>query len=156
MQTVCQLHQQHSDIFRHGQEQLAKILGLFRLVRLQLQLAELRYTINETADLISKRRSISSNVATVSSTVSCSKPVTIDAVSSFFSEKIPATSTGCEKYGSPEARLRAVRLHGENISAVESFLIRARIVTTNHFHKLILTHHAAGLLKHDAVAYPSG
>ena len=43
------------------------------------------------------RRSISSSVATVSSTVSWSSPVTIDAASSLSSERMPATSTGWEK-----------------------------------------------------------
>jgi len=37
---------------------------------------------------------ISSRVASVSSIVSCSRPVTIDAVSSFISARMPATSTG--------------------------------------------------------------
>ncbi len=50
------------------------------------------------------RRSISSSVATVSSTVSCNRPVTIEAPSSFICASRPATSIGCEKYGSPEAR----------------------------------------------------
>ena len=47
---------------------------------------------------------ISSRVASVSSIVSCSRPVTIDEASSFISARMPATSTGWEKYGSPEAR----------------------------------------------------
>ena len=42
-------------------------------------------------------RSMSSSVATVSSTVSCSSPVTIEALSSFIWARMPATSTGCEK-----------------------------------------------------------
>ena len=33
-----------------------------------------------------------------------SSPVTIEAVSSFICARMPATSTGWEKYGSPEAR----------------------------------------------------
>ena len=49
-------------------------------------------------------RSISSSVATVSSIVSCKRPVTIEALSSFIWAKRPATWIGCEKYGSPEAR----------------------------------------------------
>ena len=42
-------------------------------------------------------RAISSRVASVSSSVSCSRPVTIDEVSSFISARMPATSTGWEK-----------------------------------------------------------
>ncbi len=47
---------------------------------------------------------MSFSVATVSSTVSCRRPVMIDAESSFMLARMPATSTGCEKYGSPDAR----------------------------------------------------
>ena len=43
------------------------------------------------------RRSSSAIVTPVSSTVSCSSPVAIDALSSFQAERMPATSTGCEK-----------------------------------------------------------
>ena len=43
------------------------------------------------------RPAISSRVASVSSSVSCSRPVTIEAVSSRISARMPATSTGWEK-----------------------------------------------------------
>ncbi len=43
------------------------------------------------------RRSISSSVATVSSTVSWRRPVMIEAPSSFICARMPATSTGWEK-----------------------------------------------------------
>ena len=150
MQPVCQFHQQHSDIFRHGQEQLAKILGLFRLVRLQLQLAELRYTINETADLISKetldivqrRDGILDRIVQQAGDDRC-------RVEFLFRENPGDFHRMRKIWVARGPLLRAVRLHGENISAVESFLIRARVVTTNRFHKLILTYHAAGLIKHD-------
>ena len=49
------------------------------------------------ATLSPNRRAISSRVASVSSIVSCSRPVTIEAVSSFISARMPATSTGWEK-----------------------------------------------------------
>ncbi len=39
----------------------------------------------------------SSIVAPVSSTVSCSRPVAIEALSSFHADRMPATSTGWEK-----------------------------------------------------------
>ena len=49
------------------------------------------------ATLSPNRRAISSRVASVSSIVSCRRPVTIEAVSSFISARMPATSTGWEK-----------------------------------------------------------
>ena len=56
------------------------------------------------ATLWPNRRSMSSKVAWVSSMVSCSRAVMIESPSSLNPVRIPATSTGCEKYGSPEAR----------------------------------------------------
>jgi hypothetical protein len=49
--------------------------------------------------------SISWFVALVSSMTSCSRAATIVASSSFSSVRMAATSSGWEKYGSPEARI---------------------------------------------------
>ena len=52
----------------------------------------------------SARVPISARVVGVSSIVSCSNAAAIVASSSLRSVRIAATSSGCEKYGSPEAR----------------------------------------------------
>jgi hypothetical protein len=104
VQPVGELDQQHADVFRHRQHQLAEVFRLLRLVRLQFEARQLGDAVDEPRDLGPNSRSMSSSVATVSSTVSCSSPVTIEAVSSFIRASSPATSTGCEKYGSPDSR----------------------------------------------------
>ena len=82
----------------------------------------------------------------MSSTVSCSSPVTIEAVSSFIWARRPATSTGCEKYGSPEARsCGAVRLHRIDIGAVERVLVGVRVVGFDPLDQLELPHHDAAV-----------
>jgi hypothetical protein len=50
------------------------------------------------------RLSISARVVAVSSMVSCKSAAAMVASSSLRSVRIAATSIGCEKYGSPEAR----------------------------------------------------
>jgi hypothetical protein len=76
------------------------------------------------ATLSPNRPAISSRVASVSSIVSCSRPVTIDAVSSFISARMPATSTGWEKYGSPRPQLGAVLLQAVDVGAIQHVLVR--------------------------------
>jgi len=104
VQAVGELDQQHADVFRHRQHQLAEVFRLLGLVRLQLEARQLGDPSTSRPISGPNSRSMSSSVATVSSTVSCNSPVTIDAVSSFIRASSPATSTGCEKYGSPDSR----------------------------------------------------
>ncbi len=53
---------------------------------------------------VPKRRPMSSAVALVSSTQSCSRPAQTDGTSSRSSEMMRATPTGWTTYGSPERR----------------------------------------------------
>ena len=58
-----------------------------------------------TRTLALKRSSICSKVtASVSSTVSCSSPATIESTSILSSARMHATATGCMMYGSPDLR----------------------------------------------------
>src|SRR3546814_18412744 len=45
VQAVRELDQQHADVLRHGEHQLAEVLRLLALVGLQLELAELGYAV---------------------------------------------------------------------------------------------------------------
>ena len=73
--------------------------------------------------------SISARVASVSSIVSCSSAATMVASSSLRSVRIAATSSGCEKIGiAGGPGLRAVRLHGVDIGAVEQVFVGVRVV----------------------------
>src|SRR3546814_4503864 len=47
VQAVRELDQQHADVLRHGEHQLAEVLRLLALVGLQLELAELGYAVDQ-------------------------------------------------------------------------------------------------------------
>ena len=55
VQTVGQLHQQHADVLRHGQHQLAEILRLLGLVRLQLDARQLGDAVDQARDLLAEQ-----------------------------------------------------------------------------------------------------
>jgi hypothetical protein len=46
VQAVGELHQQHADVVRHREQQLAEVLGLGRLRRLELQLVQLGHAVD--------------------------------------------------------------------------------------------------------------
>ena len=50
VQTVSELDEQHPDVLGHRQYELAKILGLFRLIGLQLDARQLGHAVDEPAD----------------------------------------------------------------------------------------------------------
>ena len=50
VQTVGELHQQHADVAAHRQHELAEVLGLLRLLGLQLDLRQLRHAVDEIGD----------------------------------------------------------------------------------------------------------
>ena len=54
VQPIRQLHQQHTDIPAHGQDQFAEILGLLGAVGLQFQASQLGDTVNQAGDLLAK------------------------------------------------------------------------------------------------------
>ena len=90
--------------------------------------------------------SISARVVGVSSIVSCSSAAAIVASSSLRSVRMAATSSGWEKYGSPEARLLlAMRLHGVDVGAVEQGLVGVGVVAAHPLDQVVLPHHRRGL-----------
>ncbi len=55
MQAVGELYQQDADILGHGEDQLAEVFRLFRLVGIQLDLAELGNPLDQIGHLIAKQ-----------------------------------------------------------------------------------------------------
>ena len=51
VQAVGQLDQKDPDVLRHGQDQLAEVLGLLGVVRLQLDAGQLGHAIDQPRDL---------------------------------------------------------------------------------------------------------
>ena len=51
VQPVGQLDQKHPDVLRHGQDQLAEILGVLGLLGLQLKTGQLGHAVDQTRDV---------------------------------------------------------------------------------------------------------
>ena len=92
---VGELDQDDADVARHREEHLAEVLGLLLLARGEVDLADLGDAVDQAGDLLAEELARpASSVASVSSTVSCSSPVTMLGTSSRSSAMMPATCTG--------------------------------------------------------------
>jgi hypothetical protein len=54
VQTIGQLHQQHADVARHGEQELAQIVGGAFAFGLRLDLAELGDAIDQSRDILAE------------------------------------------------------------------------------------------------------
>ena len=54
VQTVGQFHQQDADIRRHGEHELAEVLRVLGVVRLQFDARELGHAVDEAGDLLAE------------------------------------------------------------------------------------------------------
>jgi len=104
VQPVGELDEKNTDILGHGEEELAEIFGLCGAFGDKIKPLSLVSPSTRRPMSLPKSLSISSLVESVSSIVSCKTAATIVASSSFMSVRIAATSRGCEKKGSPDAR----------------------------------------------------
>ena len=105
VQAVGELDEQHADVARDGEQELAEILGLLGLLGDEVELLDLGETVDERADLAPEHaRRSRSRVVSVSSIVSCRSAVAMVASSSRISARMVATSSGWEKKRAPEAR----------------------------------------------------
>ena len=105
VQPVGELDQQHAHVVGDGEQELAQILGLLRLLGDEVEFFELGQALDQDADVVAEQASISARVASVSSMVSCNSAAAMVASSSLSSVRIAATCSGWEKYGSPESRI---------------------------------------------------
>ena len=104
VQPVRQLDQQHADIFRHREDQFAEIFRLLGLIGLQFDARQLGDAVNQPRDagaelfldILERGERILDRIM--------QQAVAIVVLSIFMSVRMPATSSGCEKYGSPDAR----------------------------------------------------
>ena len=104
VQPVGELDQQHAHVVGDGEQELAQVLGLLGLARDEIERFSLVRPSTRWPMSGPKIWSISARVVGVSSIVSCSSAAAIVASSSLRSVRMAATSSGWEKYGSPEAR----------------------------------------------------
>jgi len=105
VQTIGELDQEHPDIVGDRQQQFAQVLGLLGLARHQLQPLQLGETLDQRADLVSEdvvdfgAGGFGILDGVVQQRRDDGGVVELEVV------RIAATSSGCEKYGSPDARV---------------------------------------------------
>ena len=96
VQAVGQLDQHDANVVRHRDDHLAEILGLLFLAALERDLRDLGHAVNQLRDLGAEvRLHLAPATCCVSSTTSCSRPVTIEGTSSLSCAMIIATFSGC-------------------------------------------------------------
>lgn len=143
MQTVGELDQQHADVVGDRQQQLAQVLGLLGLARHQFEPLQLGQALDQRADLVAedmvdlgpRRLGVLDGVVQQRS----------------HDRRVVELEVG-EDRGDLErmreigvaggACLRAVRLHGIDIGAVEQVLVGVGVIGTDALNKVILSHHA--------------
>ena len=105
VQPVGELDQQHAGVVGDGEQQLAEILGLLGVLGDEVELAELGQAVDQPADLLAERLvDLLAGDRRCPRSCRAASPPTMVASSTLSSVRMAATSSGCEKYGSPEAR----------------------------------------------------
>ena len=142
VQPVGELDQQHAHIGRDREQQLAQVLGLLGLARDEVELLQLGQAIDQRADLRpellvdlgARRLGVLDRV--VQQRRHDGRVVELE---------IGQDRGDFERMGeigiARGARLRAVRLHGVDIGAVEQVLVGVRIVVLDPLDQVVLPHH---------------
>ena len=147
VQAIGELHQEHADIVGNGQQQFAQILGLLGLPRYQFQPLQLGEALDQRADLgpedlvdlgprrfgvldrVVEQRSHDGGVVEL---------------------QVGQNRRHFERMGEVRvargAGLRAVRLHGVDIGAVQQVFVGVGVVGPDALDEVILTHHARARL----------
>ena len=143
VQAVGKLDEKHPDVFRHCQEQFSEVLGLCRLGVLQVDLVELGDAVDklrhdgaeEPADLGERDARILHRVV----------------------EEASGDGGAVELKGGQDAcyldrvvevgvargtKLRPVRLHSEDVGAVQKIFVGVRVVTPHALDQFVLAHNA--------------
>ena len=142
VQPVGKLDEQHAHIFGNGKQQLAEIFGLRGFLRHEIELLDLRQTIDQRADILaedlvdlfSRRLRILDRVVQ-----HCGNDGRI--VELQIGEDGGDFEWMREVRVARGALLAAMRLHGVDISAVQQVFVGVLVVALDALHKLILAHH---------------
>ena len=151
VQTVGELDQKHASVVGDGEQELAKILGLLGVPGDEVELAEFGQAVDQPADLFAER------------------PVDLLARDRRVFDRVMQhrrrdrrivdlelrqDGGDFERMGEIEiargALLAAVRLHREDVGAVQQILVGVRIIAADPLHQLVLPHHRASR------SYPPG
>ena len=146
VQPVGELDQQHAHVARHGEQQLAQVFGLRRLLGDQIELGDLGEPVDQRGDLLAellldllvRRLRVLDRVVQQGRGDGGIVELHLGEDGGDFERMI---EIGLAR----GALLVAMRLHGIDIGAVEQILIRVGIVFHDPLDQLVLPHHAGSL-----------
>ena len=143
VQAVGELDQQHADVVGDRQQQLAQVFGLLGLARDQLQPLQLGQPLDQRADLVAEHLvdlgagglGILDGVVQQRRDDGGIVELEIGEDRRDLERMREIGIAGC-------AGLRAMRLHGIDIGAVQQILVGVRVVGADAFDQIVLPHHA--------------
>ena len=144
MQPVGELHQQHADVVAEREQELAQVLGGALVLRLRLDLAELGHAVDQPRDVLAEQ---------LLDLLGSRERVLDRVVEDRGDDRLVVELQVGEDAGDLDrmaeigvadgAHLGAVRLHREDVGAVDQPLVRVGIVGADLLDQLILPQHAA-------------
>jgi len=156
VQTVGQLHQQDADVLRDGEDEFAQVLGLARVLRLELQPRQLGHPLDQRGhllaeafgDIVAGGRGVLDHVVQQGGDDGgCVEPV------------VGQDARDLDRMGeigiAGGPQLRAVHLHRIDIGAVQQRLVGGRVIGADRFDQLELPKHPGlglGCFRHRALA----
>ena len=142
VQAVGELDQKDARVVGDGEQKLAEILGLLGVLGDEVELAEFGKAVDQAADLLAERlvdvlaRRLGVFDRIVQHGRGDRRVVHLE---------LGQDRGDLERMGeigvAGGALLRAVRLHGEHIGAVQQVFVGARIVAADTLHQFVLPHH---------------
>ena len=149
VQPVGELDQQHADVVRHGEQELAEIFGGALALGLRLDLAELGDAIDHARNLGAEQPlDLVIGGDGILDRVVQNRGRDRLAVEPQVGEDARHLDRMAEIRVAAGALLTAMRLHREDIGAVEQFLVHVGVVAADPLDELILS-------QHDAMMWPA-
>ena len=142
VQAVGELDQEHARVVGDREQELAEVLGLLRVLGDEVELAELGQAVDEAADLLAERLvDVVARGLGVLDRVVQHRRDDRGVVELELGEDRRDFERMREIGIARSALLRSVRLHREDIGAVEQLLVGVGIVAADPFHQFVLPHH---------------
>ena len=142
VQPVGELDQQHADVVRHREQQLAEVLGLLGVRGLQLELVELGDAVDQAGDLGAEQPlELGQRGAGVLDGIVQQRGRDRGAVQLPGGQDAGDLDRVREVGIARGPHLGAVRLHREHVGAVQQLLVGVRIVGLDPLDQLVLAHH---------------
>ena len=144
VQAVGELHQQHADVVAEREQELAEVLGGALVLRLRLDLAELGDAVDQPRDVLAEQLFdlFRSGERVLDRVVEDGGGDGL-VVELQVGEDARDLDRMAEIGIAAGARLRAVRLHREDVGAIDQPLVRIGIVGADFLDQLILAQHLA-------------